>query len=159
MHKVRIRQQLLNEPRLLGSLLSELGETARRGFKQDDELHQLGIQRVAGQEFLQDIRFDFRLGLLVWSDLGRLIGTNLADLIRFRRPSLQRVADQQFLDGIGLTVGLDRGFVVRLDLFPRRNLRREFGAKLVELVGIPRLQLLANLGERRWRCRLLCANA
>lgn len=138
--------------RLLGSLLSELSQPARRSLEQDDEFHQLGVQRVAGQKFLQNIRLDFCLRWFVKSDRGRLIKTNLIERIGLRRLRVQLVASQQLLQTIRLCFGFDS----RLNLLALRNLRREFGPELVELIGIPHLKFLANFGERRHGRHRLC---
>ena len=99
LHEVGVRQQFLDESRLLFSLLSELCQAARRGVEQDDVFCEPGIQRVTGQELIQ------RIGLC---------------LIVLRYPG------------------------------------GEFGTKPLELIGIPRLEFPASLGERCLRHRLLC---
>ena len=67
LHEVGVRQHLLDQRRLLLSLLGELRQALRRGLEQDDVFHELGVQRVAGQELVQ---------------LARLRGSRLSGLLR-----------------------------------------------------------------------------
>ena len=87
LHEVGVRQHLLDQRRLLFSLLGELRQALRRGFEQDDVFRELGVQRVAGQELIQRIG----LCLVVLRYLGGEFGTQSA---RADRHTASQVSDQ-----------------------------------------------------------------
>ena len=156
LHQVGIGQQLLQERFLFLPLLGELGQAAWRGLGQDDELHQLRVQLVAGQERVQLSQHRLGRGLgsrhcLFESLLGGSAFLGSRVLVLALGLGMHRLAVSRSCRGLGL-IGFEEGFL--LGGVGYRQGRGDFLLQRLERGRVFRLEFLAGLGEGHGR-RLL----